>query len=206
MIIYINARQQIKVRDKKVMIKDLGQIYCKDEEIHRAVGRMVIYEFAIEANHHTYRKAISVMDVIEKITDRYPDCQVESLGEANVLVGFDKRKKPAKLVECAKIFLVCLLVFFGAAFTIMAFNNDISIQGVFDLFYLQIMGTKKPTFSELEIAYSVGMAVGIIVFFNHIGRKRITNDMTPIEVEFDKHKKDICEAMLDAAEEEVNNR
>ena len=84
----------------------------------------------------------------------------------------------------------------------MAFNNDISIQGVFDQFYLQMTGEKKPDVSELEIAYSIGMALGIIIFFNHIGKKRITNDMTPIEVEFDKHKKDICEAMVDNAQNE----
>ena len=97
---------------------------------------------------------------------------------------------------------MCILVFFGAAFTIMAFNNDISIQGVFDLFYMQMTGQKKPDVSEIEIAYSLGMTAGIIVFFNHIGKKRITNDMTPIEIEFDKHKKDICDAMVDSAQEQ----
>ena len=142
------------------------------------------------------------MDIIEKITYRCPGCDVVSIGEKEILVEYDRSAAPSKAHEMIKVALVCILVFWGAAFTIMAFNNDISIQGVFDQFYLQMTGEKKPDVSELEIAYSIGLALGIIIFFSHIGKKRITNDMTPIEVEFDKHKKDICEAMVDNAQNE----
>lgn len=53
---------------------------------------------------------------------------------------------------------------FGSAFTIMAFNNDISISGVFEHFYKQIMGVEKPQVSVLEVFYCIGLAVGIILF------------------------------------------
>lgn len=53
---------------------------------------------------------------------------------------------------------------FGSAFTIMAFNNDISISGVFEHFYKQIMGVDKPQVSVLEVFYCIGLAVGIILF------------------------------------------
>ena len=48
---------------------------------------------------------------------------------------------------------MCILIFFGSAFTIMAFNNDISISGVFEHFYKQIMGVDKPQVSVLEVFY-----------------------------------------------------
>lgn len=46
----------------------------------------------------------------------------------------------------------------------MAFNNDISISGVFEHFYKQIMGVDKPQVSVLEVFYCIGLAVGIILF------------------------------------------
>ena len=43
--------------------------------------------------------------------------------------------------------------FLGAAFTIMAFNNDVSVGEVFDRFYQQVMVKEKPKLSEIEIFY-----------------------------------------------------
>ena len=42
-------------------------------------------------------------------------------------------------------------IFLVQLFTIMAFNNDISISGVFEHFYKQIMGVDKPQVSVLEV-------------------------------------------------------
>ena len=83
----------------------------------------------------------------------------------------------------------------------MAFNNDISITGVFEHFYSQILGKEKPVFSELELFYSIGLAVGIVVFFNHIGNKKLSDDVTPIEVEMNKHRKDTYETIIDSTME-----
>ena len=41
--------------------------------------------------------------------------------------------------------------------------------------------------TEIEICYAIGMPVGIIIFYNHIGKKKITQDPTPIEVEMRKY-------------------
>lgn len=202
MTIYIDASQQSKVSSEKVRIKDVGQVYCQDNSLQKEIEKISIYEFPLKSKHVTFRKVIPVLDIIKLIVERHPEIEVISIGQTSTLVGFNKQRKPSKTIEIAKIVLVCILVFFGAAFTIMAFNNDISIQGVFDLFYKQVTGTEKPKISELEIGYSLGLTVGIVAFFNHIGKKRITNDMTPIEVEINKHKKDICEAMMDCAKEE----
>jgi len=35
----------------------------------------------------------------------------------------------------------------------------------------------------LEISYSVGLIVGVTLFFNHFGKRKVTLDPTPIEVQ-----------------------
>ena len=206
MTIYVKAKKKGSVKSAKVVVSDIADVFCCDNKVKKSVNKIELYEFPIKAKHKTFRKVITIMDIVEKISYRYPECIIESIGEKEILVEYDISTPPPRACEMIKVALICVLVFFGAAFTIMAFNNDISIQGVFERFYFQMTGEKKPDVSELEIAYSLGLALGIIIFFNHIGKKRLTNDMTPIEVELDKHEKEINDAMIDNAQSEGDKR
>lgn len=93
--------------------------------------------------------------------------------------------------------------FFGSAFTIMAFNNDISVTDVFDKLYGQVTGTKADGVNELEVCYCIGLGLGIILFFNHVGRKKITPDPTPIQIEMRKYEKMWIPHLLKMQAEEV---
>lgn len=98
---------------------------------------------------------------------------------------------------------LCLLhLLFGAAFTIMAFHNDIGIREVFGQIYELLTGQEPQSVTALEIAYSIGLALGILVFFNHIGGRRITSDPTPIEVEMRKYETDVNQALTETADRE----
>ena len=104
---------------------------------------------------------------------------------------------PHPIWDMVKLVFLCILIFFGAAFTIMAFNNDISIVGVFDQLYQQFLGTKKPDLSVLEIGYSIGLGVGIIVFFNHFGNRKLTRDATLFQLELKKKKKEMDDTLIE---------
>lgn len=54
----------------------------------------------------------------------------------------------------------------------------------------------------MEVSYSIGLAVGIILFFNHIGGRRITKDPTPIEVEMRIYERDVNDALIETADRE----
>ena len=95
-----------------------------------------------------------------------------------------------------------LISFFGTGFTIMAFHNDISINRLFSRVYEQVMGYTPQGYTILEIAYSLGLTVGIIVFFNHIGGRRLTKDPTPIEVEMRVYETDVNKALIETADRE----
>ena len=84
----------------------------------------------------------------------------------------------------------------------MAFHNDISINKIFSHVYELVMGYSSDGYSILEVSYSVGLAVGIILFFNHIGGRRITKDPTPIEVEMRVYETDVNKALIETADRE----
>ena len=50
----------------------------------------------------------------------------------------------------------------------------------------------------INIPYSIGLAVGIIVFYNHFMGKKLTDDPTPIEVEMELYDRDVTDTMVDA--------
>lgn len=83
----------------------------------------------------------------------------------------------------------------------MAFHNDIGIREVFGQVYELISGQRAQGLTALEISYSVGLALGII-FFNHIGGRRITKDPTPIEVEMRNYEDDVNNALAETADRE----
>ena len=51
----------------------------------------------------------------------------------------------------------------------------------------------------MEVSYSIGLAAGIIIFFNHIGGRRLTKDPTPIEVEMAIYEEDVEKALIKTA-------
>ena len=90
-----------------------------------------------------------------------------------------------------KTALIGVIIFFGSSFSIMAFHNDIGLVDLFAQIYEQVIGYAPGHIGGLEIGYSIGLAAGILVFFNHFSLKKRENDPTPLQVEMSKYEQDI---------------
>ena len=194
--IYIKASGNCTIYDKKVTLGDVLELECSNVGILRGVKQMPLYTF-----NHEHAVVFSVLRVIEIIHNDYPTLEVVNCGEEDFLVEYVKSTVKNKFIEKLKLILISIIVFFGSAFTIMTFHNDIGINEVFERFYIQLMGEDKPMVTELEISYSIGLAVGIVVFFNHIKKKKLSHDPTPLEVEMKKYNKDLITTKIADAEE-----
>lgn len=197
--LYLKAEQNVELQSEDVYVKDIGKMTCTDENILAKVKTIKLYHFK---KGERKRQVISILKVIEEIEKLYPNVTVENIGEIDVLVeqiDVDKHKGPVQVI---KLIFVSAISFFGTAFTIMAFHNDIGINDVFTKFYEMIMGQVSDGYGILELSYSLGLAVGIIVFFNHIGGRRITKDPTPIEVEMRVYETDVNKALIETADRE----
>ena len=58
---------------------------------------------------------------------------------------------------------------------------------------------KTDGFSVLEVTYSIGLAIGILIFFNHFGKKRFTVDPTPMEIQMRLYENDIQTTLVENA-------
>ena len=197
--IYLKAEQNVELQNPDVFVKDIGKLTCSDPQIQAKARAVRLWQFK---QGECKRQVISILRVIQEIEKACPGASVENLGETDVLVEWIDVDRHKGFVQWCKLFFVALISFFGTGFTIMAFHNDIGINEVFSKIYEMVMGAPGDGYGILELSYSVGLAVGIIVFFNHIGGRRITKDPTPIEVEMRVYEKDVNQALIATADRE----
>lgn len=200
--LYLKIEKNTIVTDRHVKLSDIAKLECANPVITRRLKTKKIYTFqdAIDVRKQKNQMQVfSVLKIIELIHEEYPNVDISNEGESDFIVEYIPYPVKPKWINAIKTVLLCVVIFFGSAFTIMAFNNDIGVNQVFSKFYLQVMGSGPNGVSELEVSYCIGLGLGIVIFFNHVGRKKITPDPTPIQVEMRKYEKDIDTTFIENA-------
>ncbi len=197
--LYIKIDRAVKVTGPKVTIGDIAKLYCDKPEIMNKCKTLKVAEFCEQGKE---RYVVSVMKVIQVILQEYPSLDIQNMGEQDFLIEKDTHQKPPVWVEWLKVAIVCVIVFFGAAFAIMTFNEDAAVKELLAQIYEQMTGKSGLKTNIMDIGYSVGLAFGILIFYNHLGRKKIQNDPTPIEVEMRLYEKDIENTLIDGVKRE----
>lgn len=194
-ILYLKIEQCIQVPETSVKIGDVAKLECTDSTV---VNRLKTERLMSVDSNPNNRSVVSVLAVIQKIHEIYPELEVQNVGENDFIVGLQP-KKPPKVLEAVKIFCVCLISFFGSVFAMMTFNEDVSALDSFRKVYTWVMGTAPQGSTILELSYSLGVSVGIIVFFNHFGKKRLTQEPSPVEVEMSGYDKQVYTTVIQHA-------
>lgn len=200
--VYIKTDEHNLVYSLGVNIGDVFKIEGTNDSLVNQIKKSKMYQYSQDVEQGSGKRNVvifSILKIVELIHTVSPDVEVVNLGPADFVVEYIPSKQQPKWIEILKLVSICLITFFGAAFTIMAFNNDISISGVFERYYMQVIGTQKPAVSEIEVFYSIGLTLGIMIFFNHVGKKKITMDATPIQVELRKYESDMNDTLIENA-------
>jgi stage V sporulation protein AA len=198
------AKQSVVSETPDVEIGDIASIYCEDETVKAKAACVKIHKFKKDSSP---RVVVSILKVIEEITSVCPGVTVDSIGETDIIIqkasfNHDKDKQKSGIGQWIKIAFVAMICFFGSGFTIMAFHNDVGISDVLGRIYYMVTGIESDRYTSIEIAYSIGLAAGITIFYNHIGGKRLTSDPTPLEVEMRNYESDVNNAIIVMADRE----
>lgn len=192
--LYLKIEKNVQVHDSKITIGDIAQVLCTDQ----AAGNFIKTIKLPDAFHgKAGRHAMSVMEVIERIGQEVSGLEINNIGESDFIITLEKQQQPGKAWSYGKTAFVALLAFFGAAFTIMTFNNDVDIPKLFAQIFLQFTGKESDGFTVLELFYSIGIGVGILLFFNHFAGKKITDDPTPLEVEMRTYEDEVDQTLIE---------
>ena len=194
MDIYIKPNEIITTR-KIVYLKDVGEIWIPGQST-ASLGNLVVYQVP-EDTEKTY--LISVIDIIKAITLKFPDATVNNVGEMDILLTYQKQyKQQNKVWLYSKIVFIALILFTGASTSIMSFHSDAQIPKIFQNYYYMFFGEYNDMPLILAIPYTIGLAIGIILFFNHFSKIYVTKDPTPIEIEMTTYEKETNTSIIDA--------
>ncbi len=195
--VYIKLDQNILTKKETVFLKEIAEISCSDKDTENKIKTI---PFPCGGEGKPGRYVHSAVEIIAAVTERFPGVHVETMGASDFIMTLEKRQQPPAAWERIKTAVVCLLTFFGAAFCIMTFNNDVDITTLFGQLFEQFTGRASDGFTVLEISYSIGVGAGILIFFNHFSRKKTTSDPTPLQVEMRSYEDDINTALIETKE------
>ena len=191
--VYLMLRKMTDIRSQVVRLGDAAKILCQDETIENHLKAMKILRISSGKRR---RYVMEVTEILKMIQDELPSVQVENLGETSFIIAYKPSGTENPVWQWTKTVFVCLVSFCGAAFAIMTFNNDVSAADVFQKVHLLIMGTESDGFSVLEVSYCIGLALGIVVFFNHVAAKKLNTYPTPLEVEMRLYEDNISKTLI----------
>lgn len=197
--IYIKVDQNTQVDKKEILLSDVAKIYSKDTEVVEKIKQLVIFRIK-ENKKKNY--VFSILKIFEIIQEAYPEYLLCNIGEVDFIVEYTGQKKENKVLTWVKVVFVCLVTFFGSAFTIMSFNEDASVATVFENIYKSILGDTNKGHYLLEISYAIGLPIGSLVFFNHFAKWKVSVDPTPLQIQLRLNEKEINQTMIENADRE----
>ena len=200
MEIYVNTKKKAHFVDKSIIcIKDVADIEAP------AAHKQKIERIQLLQKTDKFHQVVAFNDIVKAICKEYPSCTVVNTGANEALLEWSDRNKERKPITYIKIAIVSVVLFVGASTAIMTFHTDSQMSKVLEKYTELFLGDNGSA-SVIQVAYSIGLAMGIIVFFNHFGGKKLTDDPTPIQVEMALYENDVTDTVVAAINKEQEKR
>lgn len=201
-ILYLKLSESCLAEKRKVKIKDVATVMSKNPDLKYGVEKLELMNFSGSKE----QQVISVMYILEVIHENFADCLVETLGATDVVVYYRTYDTSDNVKQFLKFLMICLIAFFGAGFSIMSYNSDVNMAGQLDVMQNIFVGQDADAFPVAGIAYSLGLFIGIIVFFNHGVKKKFSDDPTPLQVQMRQYEQEVNQTVITDATRKKESR
>ena len=187
--VFFVANEKVAVNlNDSVSIKDLGDVYCNNNKWKKDIEKIEVYR---SGDMETW-DVIGTTDIMKAVLKQYPDTELEYFGKEDIILEIKSKEKAHPIVEFLKVGFVTVVLFFGAALGIMYFHEDVNMVEALEKLYFTFTGENKKNPLIMNIPYSIGLGVGMIVFFSRVisPSKRRRMEPGPMDVELHSFNKD----------------
>jgi stage V sporulation protein AA len=189
--VFIKLRHRVQVKPESVVtIGDVAQIIANDCNVTEQLKTVPLYQIQPSDKNIVI---MDVMKVVRAIVERDSSLDVQTVGPSQTIIEVVYQKQR---FSTAYFLIIWLLLFVGSAMAIMNFHEDVSMQEVHQRLYEMITGKKEDKPLLLQIPYSLGLGIGMILFFNHVFRKRINEEPSPLEVEMFNYQQSLDQYVI----------
>jgi len=183
--VYLRLRKRVRLpRGGPIRLRHVARLLA-DPELERMLYDRIVHRPGEEDGNLVL---IDILRVVSVVREAAPQAEIESMGEPYSLVELVERRRAGHPVWFC---LVWLLLFFGSGLAIMNFHEDVSMPAVHRRLAQLITGTDSEHPYALQIPYSLGIGLGMVLFFNHIFKKKINEEPSPLDVEMFKYDESV---------------
>ncbi|WP_238650104.1 stage V sporulation protein AA [Paenibacillus piscarius] len=200
--IYIQLKNRITVpKGQNVLVRDVAYLITREEWREPLYSLLLLQPRESDGN----LILVDLLTVIPKIQELYPHADIQPIGEGRTIVQIAGPATAGK-PSIALFVLVWLLLFFGSALTIMNFHADVSMQEVQIRIVEMLTGHRDEHPYMFQVAYSLGIGLGMVIFFNHLFKKKWNEEPTPLEVEMFLYQKNIDQYVINEEYRKMKRR
>jgi len=187
--IFLRSKGKVSLpKGKPVLLKDLAEISA-DKEIKDKLENLY---YPVDTKKEI-NILISVLSMITFIKENISNVDLVVIGQTDVLINFNDENGSKDKYKILRVILVCFLLFIGAITAIINFHSDVDMKQAHSTIYKIITGTENDRPLLLQIPYSLGIGVGMSVFFNHVFKKKLGNEPTPLEMKMYSYQQSVDE-------------
>lgn len=193
--IYIKPLKKVMIYEQeKIRLGDIAEVHAPNE-IQDKVKKTILLEISSPAKPNYLITFIDIINVVDKA---FPGHTISNVGEIDTIVDyFPKKIKENAVWKWSKIAFIALLLFVGSATAIMSFQSDAQIPEIFKNYYRLFFNEDVEKTPLIDIPYSIGLALGIMIFFNHFFGKKINDSPTPMEIEMSLYEINVSDTVID---------
>lgn len=184
-IVYLRIRKSLVVNTfKKVKLKDVALISTTSKH-KKALEETPIYQIS-EKDHNII--IIDSFFVIDYLNKQFMDLEFQPIGPIQTIIRMNQKKRKIPIVMVASVWLI---LFIGTAMTIMNFHYDVSMQEVQQKLHYILTSEENEYPLWIQVPYSFGLGIGMLLFLNHWFKKRINEEPSPLEIELFNYQQDL---------------
>lgn len=197
-ILYLRMRKKIYVKpQQKLTLADVCEV---EGDFDKSLLAQYIGETNIGNGNFSI---VDVLQVINRIHGLDPSLDIRNVGPSQAIVEIKMSSSLPKLVTVS---LVWLLLFIGSGLAIINFHTDVSMHEVQQRIYFLITGKNNPNPLMLQIPYSLGIGLGMILFFNHVFKRRFNEEPSPMELEMFLYQETIDQYVINDERQKTSRK
>jgi len=184
--IYLIAKKlkPFNLNVEKIYIKDIYDIYPKDKEL--ILGDICLREY--KDNDLKY-DVIHLGEIIEKINNKLSQTSIHFLKTEDIVVFFEKYTKDR--TKYIRVAIVSIIVLMGSIMGIMNFHADVNMYESQYKMVEVLTKDAKRYLPYFQIPYSIGIGIGVAMFFNKFIPNYSKHEPSPMELKMVSLNKEI---------------
>lgn len=184
--VYVRLRRRTVVPPlSSIRLRDVARLVADPETERRLLG-LELHRVRPEEGSFL---VIDMLHIVRIIKSELPGIAIETYGEPHVLieVAHGGAVKPRPVV----LALAWLLLFFGSGMALINFHADVNMPAVQRRVTELLTGAADWHPWLFQIPYSLGVGLGMLLFFDRLFRRRPTDEPNPLEVEMFMYQENV---------------